>query len=255
MYSLWQRLRSVRHRFWFRLSERLGWSRGPFHENPARALGGLFEQRERIATLQNRYQVKFETHFGRATSLNNYEYLDLLDRLWQVAGLAAPVPGDLCDVGCANFCYAGALQAFFQPTNLLGVDIEGHRLYRDGHTRIDYARGYVAAMPNARFMVADYAALDLPADVITAWFPFVTPQAILAWRLPLSLLTPGRLFERIRSNLRPGGVFVMANHGVAEGKIAADWCTAAGLHSIGRVEACGPLSAYRLAPPVRSCWR
>ena len=33
-----------------------------------------------------------------------------------------------------------------------------------------------------------------PADLITAWFPFLTPAAILAWRLPLSLLAPERLF-------------------------------------------------------------
>jgi hypothetical protein len=41
--------------------------------------------------LQSRYQVKFQARFGPATSLNNHEYLPLLDRLWQVAGLAPPV--------------------------------------------------------------------------------------------------------------------------------------------------------------------
>jgi hypothetical protein len=54
----------LRHRFWFGLSERLGWSRGTFHESPARVLGGLFEQGERIAALQSRYQATFEVRWG-----------------------------------------------------------------------------------------------------------------------------------------------------------------------------------------------
>jgi SAM-dependent methyltransferase len=255
MYSLWQRVRSLRHRFSFGLSERLRWSRGPFHESPALVLPGSSEQAERIAALQSRYQVKFEARLAQATSLNNYEYLDLLDRLWQAAGLAPPRSGVLCDVGCANFCYAAALQAFFRPASLVGVEIEGYRRYRDGHTRIDYAAGYLALLPQARFVVADYAGLELAADVITAWFPFVTPQAILAWRLPLSFLTPVRLFARVRANLRPGGLFVMANHGLAEAAIAADLCAAAGLTSVGRHVGAGPLNAHRLAPAVLSAWR
>lgn len=60
----------------------------------------------------------------------------------------------------------------------------------------------MADLPNARFIVADYATCELPADVVTAWFPVVTPTAILAWRLPLSLLAPERLFRRIYHNLR-----------------------------------------------------
>jgi SAM-dependent methyltransferase len=255
MVSLWQRLRSLRHRFWFGLSERLRWSRGTFRESPALVLSEAPDQAERIAALQSCYQVKFEAQLGRATSLNNYEYLDLLDRLWRAGGLERPAPGALCDVGCANFCYAAALQAFFQPTELVGIDIEGHRLYRDGHTRIDYAAGYVAALPNARFLLADYVNLELPADVITAWFPFVTPEAMLAWRLPLSLLTPARLFARVRGNLRPGGLFVMANHGLAEAGIAADLCSAAGLRCLARERSDGPFSAHRLSPAVLSCWQ
>jgi hypothetical protein len=38
----------------------------------------------------------------------------------------------------------------------------------------------MAGLPNARFMVADTPRRREPADVITAWFPFLTPAAILA---------------------------------------------------------------------------
>jgi hypothetical protein len=40
----------------------------------------------------------------------------------------------------------------------------------------------------------------------TAWCPRLTPAAILAWRPPLELLAPERLFRQIRRNLRPDGL-------------------------------------------------
>ena len=58
--------------------------------------------------------------------------------------------------GCASFWYAAALEAFFRPRALVGVDVEGYRLFKDGRTRSDYAAGYVGQRPNARFVVADY---------------------------------------------------------------------------------------------------
>jgi hypothetical protein len=68
VYSLLQRLRSLRHRFWYGISERARWSRGVFRETPARELPGVgFEQSQRIAALQGRYQVHFEERMTAAT--------------------------------------------------------------------------------------------------------------------------------------------------------------------------------------------
>ncbi len=143
MYSLLQRLRSLRHGFWYGVSERIHWSRGAFEETPARELCSVDrEQGERIAALRSRYQVQFELRFSAATSTRNYEYLDLLDRGWANLGRPRPKGGALCDVGCASFWYADALQTFFRPDSIVGVEVEGHRLFRDGRARIDYARGY-----------------------------------------------------------------------------------------------------------------
>jgi len=256
MYSWLQRLRSLRHGFWYGVSERLRWSRGAFEETPARelsALGG--EQAERIAALRDRYQVQFERQMSAATSANNYEYLDILDRGWGESGMDRPIGGVLCDIGCASFWYAAALQIFFRPDRLVGVEIEGHRLYRDWRTRIDYAAGYLSQLPTAQFVVADYTKFHEPADIITSWFPFLTPAAILAWRLPLSLLTPERLFRQIRQNLRPHGVFFMVNHGLAEAALAERLCVAANLRLQARWTAPGALSGYRMNPPVLSWWR
>lgn len=209
----------------------------------------------RIDALRQRYQVRFESTHNAVTSANNYEYLDLLDRAWTEARLARVSGGIVCDVGCASFWYAAALQAFFAPRELIGIDVEGHRLFRDGRTRVDYAAGYLSALPNARFMIADYAGVDLPADVVTAWFPFVTPAAVLAWRLPLSLLKPQRLFARVYHNLRPGGWFVMVNHGPDEAQRAIRLCAATGLRLVHRCAGGGELqAAHRPLPAVLSCW-
>jgi SAM-dependent methyltransferase len=163
--------------------------------------------------------------------------------------------GTLCDVGCASFWYAASLQTFFRPDRMVGVDVEGHRLFRDGRTRIDYASGYLARMPDARFVVADYCGFREPADLITAWFPFVTPAAILAWRLPLSLLAPERLFASIQRNLKPGGLFVMINHGLQEATLAEQLCVAAGMHAVSQHGEAGLFGSRRHRPPLLSCWR
>jgi hypothetical protein len=254
MYSLRQRLRSLHHRFWYGVSERVRWSRGTYHETPARELPCLtFEQVDRITALRSRYQAQFEQQMNSATAMNNYEYLDLLDRAWSHAGHERPAGGLLCDIGCASFWYAAALAKFFSPHQIVGVEVEGHRLFKDGRSRIDYASGYLADLP-ARFLVADYGKLELPADLITAWFPFLTPAAILAWRLPLSLLAPRTLFERVFHNLRVGGLFVMVNHGLAEAVLAQELCDAIGL----RCQSCfadpGVFSGHRANPAVLSTW-
>ncbi len=204
--------------------------------------------------MRDRYQVRFELTMNADTALNNYEYLDILDRAWSVSGFPRPSAGVLCDVGCASFWYVTALAAFFSPREIIGVEIDGHRLFKDGRARIDYASGYLAGLPRARFLVADYNVCELPADVIVAWFPFVTAAALLAWRLPLSFLTPGRLFERVFHNLRPGGMFVMINHGETEADLATAMCTAANLRHEFRFAEGGVLSGHRERPAILSCW-
>jgi hypothetical protein len=256
MYSLLQRLRSLRHGFWYGISERLRWSRGAYEETPARELSALgSEKAERIAALRDRYQVQFELQMNAATSLRNYEYLDLLDRGWREAGMDRPQGGVLCDIGCASFWYAATLQNFFRPGRLVGVDVEGYRLFRNGHTRSDYAAGYLARIPTAHFVVADYSCLEEPADVITAWFPFLTPTALLAWRLPLSLLAPEKLFRQIKHNLGAQGLFFMVNHGHVESVLAQSLCGAAGFRLAARWSGSETLGEHRMQAPMLSWWR
>jgi hypothetical protein len=253
-YSLGQRFRSLYHALWFRLSERIHWSRKPYHEVPIGRLTDLATwQSACIESLQARYGLCFESRYGRHTSLANYAYLDLLDQAWTAAARPVPTGGLVTDVGCANFWYAQTLHRFFRPAKLTGVDVEGFRLYPTGYSRYDAAAGYVANLPQTSFVTADYCEMDEQMDVITAWFPFVTPAPVLAWRLPLTVFSPERLLARIARNLATGGTLFMVNQGTDEADVATGYCRQAGLRSQGRWVHPRPLRP-RPHPPVASWW-
>ncbi|MFO1378566.1 MAG: class I SAM-dependent methyltransferase [Steroidobacteraceae bacterium] len=158
------------------------------------------------------------------------------------------------DAGSAGFRYAAALDAFFRPAALVGIEVEGHRLLRDGRSRIDHARGYVAPFPHARFVVADYTAFDESADVITMFYPFVTVAPLLAWRLPLEVFAPEAWFARAARNLAPGGLLVVVSHGDDEAGIAKRLCAAQDLTAVGGFRDDGPLLP-RPRPAVVTLWR
>ncbi len=228
--SLTDRLRSGYHRFWYEASQALRWSRGTFREDPLGALSELSSsQRDRIQKLVSGYGARFEMRYTTETALLNYAYLDLLDRARQDLKWIVPIKQHTCDLGSAHFAYAAALHTFFRPQTLTGVEVDGHRLYCNGRSRIDYARGHIQDLSNTDYVTADYRQYTQPADIITAWYPFVTPKPLLAWRLPLSLFDPDAVFAQIANNLRIGGQFIMINHSPTEAKIARGIAEAVGL--------------------------
>lgn len=254
-YSLLQRLRSGYHAFWYWLGEGLEWSRGLYQERPVGQLIQLSgSQQARIASLRRQFDVRFEQHCAAQTTLKSYDYLDILDQAWTAWGKPRPVGGVVHDVGASNFWYARALHAFFLPSALTGVEVEGHRIYYNGYSRHDYAQGYVRDLPQTSFVVADYAQFEQPADTIVAWYPFVTPAPVLAWRMPLTFFAPRALFARIAMNLNPSGVFVMVNQGPEEADTAAEHCRQAGLQFESSCELRATLRRRRV-PPVVSWWR
>jgi hypothetical protein len=221
--SLTDRLRSGYHRFWYEASQALGWSRGVVREAPSDILHDptlTLSQRTRIKKLVAMYGIPFERSYLAEIALLNYAYLDLLDRARQALNWTVKGKQQVCDVGSANFAYSAALHAFFQPAQLVGVEVDGHRLYCNGRSRIDYARGYIQDLPQTEYVTTDYRYYTRPADIITAWYPFVTPKPLLAWRLPLSLFNPGALFAQVANNLIIGGLFIMINHSPDEADVA-----------------------------------
>ncbi len=253
--TICQRIRSGYHGVWHALTMRVRWSRGIVREQPAECLDGLSEfQRVRVSELTKRYHELFELRLGAATALKCYDYLDLLDQTFADAGLAVPTGGRVHDVGSANFWYAAALQALFRPDCLRGIEVDGYRLYPNGHSRWDAAQGYVQPFAGADYLVADYADMREEARTITAWFPFVTPGPVVAWRLPLTVLAPHRLFASVAANLDKDGLFVMVNHGAEEAAIAATYASAAGLSALHTCLAVPVLRSRPMAPVV-SLWR
>jgi hypothetical protein len=252
--SFQQRVRSRYHAFWYHLGERVAWSRGLYRERPAEELHDLSGvQYERIASLQRRFHVRFEQRATRTTALRQYNYLDLLDQGWSALRLPGSTGGTVQDIGSSNFWYAPVLHTFFRPTRLIGIEVEGHRMYINGYSRHDYAQGYIQDLPNTEFHIQDYRRYSSPAHIITAWYPFVTPAPVLAWRLPLSLFSPQILFSQVAHNLQPHGLFLMVNQGRDEATIAASWCSKVGLIPCGSCELRSTLR-QRLPPPVLSCW-
>lgn len=251
----WQRVVSAYHGFWLAVSEAIGFSRGAVP--PAAALQLPLQPlpaQLRIEAMRRRFQVNFEAHLAEDAALNSYACLDLLAQAFSRAGLSPPRGGVAHDVGCASFWNARALHVFFAPDRLVGVEIEGSRLLRGWHSRRDAAAGHVRGLRGTEFVVADYTGYREPADVITAFYPFVAPGPVLAWRLPLRVLRPGALFARIAANLRPGGVFVMVNHGPAEAVAARDFALAAGLQPILSPVEIDPVWRRPQSPFV-SLWR
>ena len=252
--SFQEKVRSRYHAFWYHLGERVAWSRGIYRERPAQELRDLSGvQYERVTSLQHRFRVRFEQRANQMTALRQYDYLDLLDQGWSTLRLPRLAGGTVQDIGSSNFWYAPVLHTFFRPTALIGVEVEGHRMYINGYSRHDYAKGYIQDLPNTEFHIQDYRHYRSPANIITAWYPFVTPAPVLAWRLPLSLFAPHLLFSQVVANLQRQGLFLMVNQGRNEAAIAASWCSKVGMIRYGSCELRSRLRP-RLPPPVLSCW-
>lgn len=219
----------------FALRRRLSWSRGePTTADEAK--GELFnylsssarrgaEGRERY--LRDRYNLSpLYRASGREEYRENLYVLDVLDR--EVAPLLRS-PGARAargvDVGSKDFVYAFALERFLRRSGggrgaeLVGVEVDGHAIYRDLHSRADRARANAARTGNAavRYEVADFLTFEsAPADVVTIFYPFVTRFALLAWGLPLSAFRPRELLARAAASLAPGGLLVVFNHTLEE---------------------------------------
>lgn len=227
-------LRAPTNELAFALRSRLRWSRGTAtlpHEDKGAWLRGLPPvERSRAERLPYRYGL--DALWQRSTVAVFAGNLALLDRL-EALTAELPLPfGDgplgALDIGSGDFHYATALQRFLsrhgggmRAVELTGCEVDGHGVYRDGHSRADHARAHAALAGEAegrvQFVVADAARLQLPPqDVVTMLYPFLSVYPLLQWGLPLSRWRPRRLLRHAVRALRPGGWLVVANQTAAE---------------------------------------
>ncbi len=198
--------------------------------------------------------MAFEKQLNADNALENYVYLDVLHRLREQSSRWPAVQGRVLDVGCKSFYYAAALAAAFKPAQLMGLELEGHRRYRDGHRRSDYAAFYSGQISGTRYHVGDVCDWRDKADLVSCWYPFVFAEVALAWGLPLSAFAPQRFFPALASAIAPGGLLLVVNQGLAEWQQTAHWLGEQRLRSVARVVVDMPLLP-RPAPPVASLWQ
>lgn len=207
----------------FALRKKLAWTRGPVvHTNEAKdgVFTGALSRRER--ELRKRYRLQ---RLHEASSVHVYRenlyVLDLLD------GVSLPRATRLraIDVGSQDFRYAFALARwlgrFADDVSLTGIELEGHRIYDDLHSRKEHAEAFAAEVDAASvdYRVADFLAYETPAksvDVVFFFFPFVLEYALVRWGLPRRFFSPKRIFERAYSVIRPDGHVIIMNHTAAE---------------------------------------
>lgn len=230
----------------FALRSLLRWSRGA-PELTSTAGGETFGWAEpsnrpslalRLATLRQQFELD---HLAATQApdvrCRNFARLEQLEQLSR--GLEVPTGPDgvvrAADFGCGDFHYAAGLQQWLarhqvepgadEPRRVVlrGLELDGHGIYRDGHSRADHARARAGAAAiegsHVQFEVADAACARLPEqDVVSLFFPFLTAYACLSWGAPLSRLRPRKLLERAVKSVRPGGWLVVANQTEAENR-------------------------------------
>lgn len=233
-------LRAPANELSFGLRSRLGWSRGAasltnepkldlFVHLPAPARA----EAEAVATrLRERYGLgSLHARSTRVAYAANLALLDRLEALFGEHGIPTGPDGVVraVDVGCGDFHYATALARWLslhgaaapRQVVLRGIEVDGHGIYRDGHSRADHGRAHAGLAAgggrHVSLQIADFRAVRLPEqDVVTLFYPFVFAYPLLRWGLPLSQLRPRALLARAVATLRPGGCMILANQTAAE---------------------------------------
>ena len=221
--------------FWIR--ETLRWSRGRptlWQEDKRdlfRYLGaGGPAALEREAALSRRYRLAPLKALSTASLYRKNLYLlECLEKAVDGLPPCAPpgAPLRAADVGSQDWHYVFGLERWLRygdgpegrDVELSGIELDGHGIYPDFHSRADYARAYAeqTGNPGVRYRVEDFLRCDLEGlDLVTVFYPFVTRPALLLWGLPLRFFRPARLLERAAAAIRPGGRLLVFCHTAEE---------------------------------------
>lgn len=211
------KMESAFNSVFFALRQKMRLSRQNYRERACGTLSGLSErQKSRVAELKKAYQTDFEQEFNLSNALENYHFLDLLDLSCQKLNWQIPKDPVLVDVGAKNFYYVAALQSFFKPKKMTGIEIDAYKLYQDFHTRHSYAQFYIRALPHAQYLAMDFLNHEGPADIVTFFLPFVLEYPLVKWTLPLSQFRPQKIFDHAFAILNPNSFLFMSNQGEEE---------------------------------------
>lgn len=226
-----ERMMSIVNRLAFACRRSVRWRRGAYHE-PFEPKDGLFADRgdaSRLSTLEAELVDKYDLSAFRQSSsrlryLETLTYLHFLDRMLEGVALSSAENRPLrwLDAGAKNWAYVEALAAVCRyaetPFELVGVELDGYRIYRDLHSRHDYAQTFIRDIPQARYVVRDVMTCVEPCDVISSFLPFVFREPALAWGLPAGYFRPLAYLEHLVSLLPSGGLMLILNQGAEESR-------------------------------------
>lgn len=186
---------------------------------------------DRLAALEAAY------HFQAANLAPEIEtvqealgVLDLVETALDAARIGLPDPIDVLDVGSRNWFYVRALDALLRfyggsrrSVELTGLEVDPFVVYRDGHSRFDWAQLYAATVPQARFVARDFFAHEGTHDLVLMLFPFLNRTEHLDMGLPLSLYRPRDLLAHALDSVRPGGTLIVTCFDYERASLEAIW--------------------------------
>jgi SAM-dependent methyltransferase len=182
--------------------------------------------RDRFGLEQYSDRISWSSLYGA------YFFLDVLETARSVSNKMHDWPDalEIMDVGTKNFDAAPAIYQFFRhqlsasnrKVEITGIEIDAYRVYRSFFSRYDVGKFYENLITVEgeheihRYLPGDFLNHHESYNVITCFFPFMSPFALLAWGLPRAMLAPKRFLQHIIDQLRPGGLAIILNQTEAE---------------------------------------
>lgn len=155
----------------------------------------------------------------RANFQENLHVVGLLERALEAH--ASELPGDLAvlDVGAKDWHHLPGLRRFLQHAGgargrslrLTGIELDPYYRYDDGYTRYDYARAYMRACPECRYLVGDVRTHAGAYDLVLVLFPFWREREVLDWGLPGAYFDVEGVLARARQLVTPGGLLLVTS--------------------------------------------
>lgn len=175
--------------------------------------------------LIHRLELQYKmTPWRSRLSLENYTKnlatLWLLEQMLETRLLALPTGANALEAGSQDFMRAPAISNFLQSQalsgNLTGVEIDAFPVLASLHSRYDIAQYLLRFLPRARYLAQDFFTLQESAELIFAFYPFVSPHPSLAWGLPHQYGSADRWVQALERNLVANGLALVVHQGAWE---------------------------------------
>ncbi len=166
--------------------------------------------------------------FAQDSTAQNYRenlfYLDMLEGALERLEARLPDPLHAVDIGPASWFYVQGLHALLRrwrcpdgrSLRLSGYEADAYRVFKDLHSRYDYALAHMRGLAGVSFLPQTFTAQPGMFDLALMLFPFVFTGDHLEWGLPARLFSPESLLADAWASVKPGGLLIIVNQGEEE---------------------------------------